>query len=112
MVRAKLNYGPCVRLIPLLATAALLCGCAGATTGTEPSAQVEASTPSASTPGPSAPESSESEQPRECEQVMFQRAQNTIRSQQSAFAELDFAAARAYSSEGFRSGVSCHGSKQ
>lgn len=37
---------------------------------------------------------------------MFQRAQGTIRSQQSAFAELDFAAARGYASESFRTGVS------
>lgn len=37
---------------------------------------------------------------------MFQRAQATIRSQQSAFSASDFEAARAYSSDSFRSGVS------
>jgi hypothetical protein len=36
---------------------------------------------------------------------MFQRAQGTIRAQQSALAATDFEAARAYSSDGFRSGV-------
>ena len=40
---------------------------------------------------------------------MFQRAQGTIRSQQSAFAQQDFAAARAYASEFFRAGVSVAG---
>ena len=40
---------------------------------------------------------------------MFQRAQGTIRSQQSAFADQDFAAARAYASQFFRDGVSVSG---
>lgn len=37
---------------------------------------------------------------------MFQRAQGTIRAQQKALADSDFEAARSYSSQGFRSGVS------
>lgn len=41
-----------------------------------------------------------------CEDVMFQRAQGTIRSQQSALAQSDFEAARAFASDNFRSGVS------
>jgi hypothetical protein len=37
---------------------------------------------------------------------MFQRAQGTIRAQQSALAQSDFEAARAFASDDFRSGVS------
>ena len=99
-----------MRPITLMAVAVLLTGCASATTtGTGPTTQTESTTPPISTPQPSTPEPSATEQPRECEQVMFQRAQGTIRSQQSAFAERDFAAARAYASQFFRSGVSVSG---
>ena len=104
MVRAELNYGHRVRLITLMAVAVLVTGCASATTtttGAGTATQTESATPPTSTPELSTPE-----QPRECEQVMFQRAQGTIRAQQSAFAEQDFAAARAYASNFFRAGVS------
>lgn len=109
MVRAELNYGHRVRLITLMAVAVLVTGCASATTtttGAGTATQTESATPTTSTPEPSTPEPSTPEQPRECEQVMFQRAQGTIRAQQSAFAEQDFAAARAYASNFFRAGVS------
>lgn len=108
MVRAELNYGHDVRLISLLLGAILLTGCAGAaTTGAEPTTPTTPTTqPTPAMPATPTPEPSASEQPRDCERVMFQRAQGTIRSQQSAFAELDFAAARGYASESFRNGVS------
>ena len=125
MVRAELNYGHGVRLISLIAAVVLVAGCSNATTtGGEPTTQAvstpeaprsestpvpEPSTSEPSTSEPSTSEPSTPEQPRECEQVMFQRAQGTIRSQQSAFAQQDFAAARAYASEFFRAGVSVAG---
>ncbi len=41
-----------------------------------------------------------------CEDVMFQRAQGSIRAQQSALAAQDFEAARAFASQSFQQGVS------
>lgn len=66
-------------------------------------AEPEAQTRPETTPE-STPESAIDAAP--CEDVMFQRAQGTIRAQQSALAKSDFEAARAYASNNFRSGVS------
>lgn len=69
-----------------------------------------ASSPSSTTASPSPTQEQETPAPstgaQPCEDVMFQRAQGTIRAQQQALANSDFEAARAYASNGFRSGVS------
>jgi hypothetical protein len=108
-----------MRAACLVLSAALLTGCVtNATTGGAPESGADStaestelpSTPPASpevespSPQPSAPEPPPEAQP--CEDLMFQRAQGTIRAQQSAFSASDFEAARAYASDNFRSGVS------
>lgn len=103
-----------MRITGLLVVGLLLASCASdTTTGGEPTqgsppatsapAEPEAVTSPEAAPE-SAPESAINAVP--CEDVMFQRAQGTIRAQQSALAKSDFEAARAYASDNFRSGVS------
>jgi hypothetical protein len=103
-----------MRFLGLLVAGLLLVGCASDTTTGDEQAQV--SPPATTAPaepdtqtGPEAvpepnPDSTNAAEP--CENVMFQRAQGTIRAQQSALAKSDFEAARAYASDNFRSGVS------
>ncbi len=97
-----------MRIIGLLTASLLLVGCASqSTTGGEQVQQTPPQTSAPTEPQPeeeSTPEPSIASQP--CEDVMFQRAQGTIRAQQSALAQSDFEAARAFASDGFRSGVS------
>lgn len=108
-----------MRVVAVVLSALVLTGCASdATTGgasaNTPPPTSEAPTPSATpTATPTATPSrspEEAEQPQRseavpCEDVMFQRAQNTIRSQQSAFANGDFTVARGYASDSFRESV-------
>ncbi len=97
-----------MRIICLLTASLLLVGCASqSTTGGEQVQQTPPQTSAPTEPQPeeeSTPEPSIASQP--CEDVMFQRAQGTIRAQQSALAQSDFEAARAFASDDFRSGVS------
>jgi hypothetical protein len=97
-----------MRIIGLLTASLLLVGCASqSTTGGEQVQQTPPQTSAPTEPQPeeeSTPEPSIASQP--CEDVMFQRAQGTIRAQQSALAQSDFEAARAFASDDFRSGVS------
>lgn len=97
-----------MRILGLLVATVLLTGCASAiTTGGESTQDAPQNTNAPAVPeddDESTPESSNPAQP--CEDVMFQRAQGTIRAQQSALANRDFEAARAYASDNFRSGVS------
>lgn len=69
-----------------------------------------ASSPSPTTASPSPTEEQQSPAPssdaQPCEDAMFQRAQDTIRAQQTALANSDFETARTYASNNFRSGVS------
>lgn len=106
-----------MRLVALAFAALAIAGCTGTTTtsnastpapatSTESSTPTpEPSTPEPETPSPTTSEPSEQE-PTPCEDVMFQRAQNTIRNQQSAFADRNFEAARGFASKTFRSSVS------
>lgn len=103
-----------MRVFALIAAAALLSACVSDTTTggantVQPSEQ-EQQTPSPDQSPKATPQPEESSEPEPnqtvpCEDVMFQRAQGTIRSQQSAFANGDFEAARAFSSESFRDSV-------
>ena len=103
-----------MRIVIVVAAGLLLVGCAGGTAAGEdqpresPSAtsapDVPDSAPSPETESAPSPEPSNVTAP--CEDVMFQRAQGTIRAQQSALANSDFDAARAYASRQFRSSVS------
>ena len=67
---------------------------------TEPSPSAEIS------PAPSESPDDSPDEAAPCEETMFQRAQNTIRSQQRAFANDDFAVARGYASQSFQGSVS------
>lgn len=62
--------------------------------------------PAETSPSEASPSAEETEEALPCEDVMFQRAQGTIRSQQRALAAQDFEAARAYASDSFRESVS------
>lgn len=107
-----------MRIVIVVAAGLLLVGCAGGTAAGEDQPRESPSATSApdvpeNAPTPeteSAPESAPSPEPSNvtapCEDVMFQRAQGTIRAQQSALANSDFDAARAYASRQFRSSVS------
>lgn len=110
-----------MRAMALVAAALLLAGCVSEATtggversGSEPTTQAppsEEPDTSEETKAETAPqpiESTESTEPSvvPCEDVMFQQAQGTIRSQQSAFANEDFAAARAFASQSFQEAVS------
>lgn len=100
-----------MRVISVIAAAVLLSGCAGTTTGgqeTTPPTPTSATTaPETQDPSPdSSPSQDEADTAQPCEEVMFQGAQGTVRSQQSALAQQDFEAARAFASNSFRSGVS------
>jgi len=119
VVRAPVTYRHAMRALMIAVAGLLLAGCAtGVTTGGAPASPSAPATPQAPTPSaePSAsePESvpepeSEGEgegEPVVCEDVMFQRAQGTIRSQQRALAAQDFEAARAYATDSFRESVS------
>ncbi len=114
MVHPELIYRQVMRVLALIAAAVLLSGCVSDTTtggaNTAPSVQQEQPTPSpdpslSATPQPEESSAPESDATVPCEDVMFQRAQGTIRSQQSAFANGDFEAARAFASESFRDSV-------
>lgn len=108
MVYPKLTYGRDMRAVGLIVAGILLTGCsAGGDTqnASEPPPSVAIETPPVPEPTKEA-EPETSNEPRPCEDVMFQRAQGTIRAQQSAFAASDYEAARAYASNGFRSTVS------
>jgi hypothetical protein len=115
------NYRRGMRAACLVLSAALLTGCVTeATTGGSPETSADQSTEVPSTPPVSPEVESPSPQPSDsqapapepapaaqvCEELMFQRAQSTIRSQQAALSASDFEAARAYASDNFRSGVS------
>jgi len=80
------------------------------TTTPEPEQASPSEAPLAETsPGEASPSDGGNEETEEalpCEDVMFQRAQGTIRSQQRALAAQDFEAARAYASDSFRESVS------
>ncbi len=100
-----------MRVIGLVAAGFLLLGCVGGTTATgeqplESPAVPSAPTPEAESTPETEPSPEPSSQPMPCEDVMFQRAQGTIRAQQSALANSDFEAARAFASRQFRSSVS------
>lgn len=90
-----------------------LAGCASeTTTGGDRASDPAPITEESNTPGPrqtTPPTESPAPQDAEttpCEEVMFNRAQNTIRSQQRAFANGDFRVARGYASDSFRESVS------
>jgi len=111
-----------MKALIVAAAGLLLAGCAtDVTTGsaptdatTQPAPTPEQASPSEpplaeASPGEAPPSAGETEDPEEalpCEDVMFQRAQGTIRSQQRALAAQDFEAARAYASDSFRESVS------
>jgi len=116
-----------MRALVLAAAALFLAGCVSDTTvggsegrQSEPTVgSVPTSEPTAESVPTSEPTADDEEadiEPREaetvepgpapCEDVMFQRAQGTIRSQQSAFANDDFDAARAFASQSFQKSVS------
>ena len=103
-----------MRVVVLAAAGLLLVGCASATTEGQEQSPQSPSKPSAPASSESAPEPSpkSSNATAPCENVMFQRAQGTIRAQQSALANSDFGAARAYASRQFRSTVSVEQFKQ
>lgn len=128
MVRADLTYGQDMRALVIAAAGLLLAGCAtDVTTGgapNEPSAPATTQTPTPTEESsPSEPEPEPEQEPEvepeaepspsateaeavPCEEVMFQRAQGTIRSQQRALGAQDFEAARAYATDSFRESVS------
>lgn len=89
----------------VLSAALVLGGCVSdITTGGE---RLSTPTPTLQTPPSDVqPDPPESQAAQPCEDVMFQRAQGTIRAQQSALANEDFEAARAFASEVFQQGVS------
>lgn len=97
-----------MRAVGVVVAGILLTGC---TTGVDTQSASDPA-PSVAVETPPTPELADDEQPessnepRPCEDVMFQRAQGTIRAQQSALAASDYEAARAYASNGFRSTVS------
>lgn len=103
-----------MKALAIAAAGLLLAGCvSGVTTGSAPTDATTQPTPTPAETSPSepmpiepAPTAEESPEALPCEEVMFQRAQGTIRSQQRAFAAQDFEAARAYASESFRQSVS------
>ncbi len=110
-----------MRALMIAVAGLLLAGCAtDVTTGGAPASPSAPATPQAPTPSaePSAsepepesvpepePEPEAEVEPVACEEVMFQRAQGTIRSQQRALAAQDFEAARAYATDSFRESVS------
>lgn len=108
-----------MKALIVVAAGLLLAGCAtDVTTGsaptdatTQPAPTPEQSSPSEeplaeSSPSEPSPSAEETEEALPCEDVMFQRAQGTIRSQQRALAARDFEAARAYASDSFRESVS------
>ena len=110
-----------MRAMALVAAALVLAGCVSETTtggversGSEPTTQASPSEEpdeSGETAAETSPQPTESTEPTEpsavpCEDIMFQRAQGTIRSQQNAFANEDFAAARAFASQSFQDSVS------
>ena len=94
----------------MVAAAVLLAGCTSdATTGSAPTTQPNTTQPNTtrpSTPEPLPETSPSDEEAAPCEDVMFQRVQGTIRSQQRALAAQDFQAARGYATDSFRASVS------
>ena len=120
-----MTYRHVMRALMIAVAGLMLAGCAtDVTTGGAPASPSAPATPQAPTPSsePSAsepeseiapapesvpePESEGEGEPVVCEDVMFQRAQGTIRSQQRALAAQDFEAARAYATDSFRESVS------
>lgn len=99
-----------MRVFTVIAAGLLLAGCAsdvntvGETRPTKAPTSNAPETPDPQTTPESAPDATSSATP--CEDVMFQRAQGTIRAQQGALAKSDFESARAFASDNFRSGVS------
>jgi hypothetical protein len=108
-----------VMIAGLAAAAFLLAGCATQTTtgqapGTPAPTQPEPTEPEPTAPESTAPESTSPEStepgptesaPEPCEDLVFQRAQTTIRSQQDALGNDDFQAAWGFASPSFRSSV-------
>lgn len=114
MVHPELIYRQAMRVLALIAAAALLTACVsdtttgGANTARSTTQEEQKPSPDQSREASPQPEESSTPEPDEtvpCEDVMFQRAQGTIRSQQSAFANGDFEAARAFASGSFRDSV-------
>lgn len=101
-----------MRVAILIGACVLLVGCATNSTTTRPPTTLEPEATNASPTPETTPENTTRPSPTPsnsampCEDVMFQRAQGTIRAQQDALAAADFEAARAYASDNFRSGVS------
>lgn len=99
-----------MRVFTVIVAGLVLAGCAsdvstgGETRPTPTTTSITPQTPDLQTTPEPAPDATNGATP--CEDVMFQRAQGTIRAQQSALAKSDFEAARAYASDNFRSGVS------
>ena len=110
-----MTYRPRMKVIiaGLAAAALLLAGCATqTTTGQAPNSPSPTEAPD--TPAPTQPEATEPEptepgptesEPVACEDLVFQRAQTTIRSQQDALGNSDFQAAWGFASPSFRSSV-------
>lgn len=99
-----------MRVFTIIAAGLVLVGCANNTSAggeVRPAptpTSITPQTPDLQTTPEATPDATTSATP--CEDVMFQRAQGTIRAQQSALAKSDFETARAYASDNFRSGVS------
>lgn len=112
-----MTYRPRMKVIiaGLAAAALLLAGCATqTTTGQAPNSPSPTEAPD--TPAPTEPEATQPEpeltepeptesEPVACEDLVFQRAQTTIRSQQDALGNSDFQAAWGFASPSFRSSV-------
>lgn len=112
-----MTYRPVMKLVAagLVAAVFLLAGCATqTTTGRTPTSQpsnqaTDSPAPTEPEPEQAEPESKEPEPtesgPVACEDLVFQRAQTTIRGQQDAFGSDDFQTAWGFASPSFRSSV-------
>lgn len=112
-----MTYRPVMKLVAagLVAAVFFLAGCATqTTTGQAPNSPSPTEAPD--TPAPTEPEATEPDpeltepeptesEPVACEDLVFQRAQATIRSQQDAFGSDDFQTAWGFASPSFRSSV-------
>jgi len=110
VVSTEVNYRADMRkpfstLVMVLVAALMFSGCvADITTGGERLTAPTPALPDSPNDEQADPPEQQAEQP--CEDVMFQRAQGSIRAQQSALAAQDFEAARAFASQSFQQGVS------